>query len=595
MNKTKLLFPFLAAALILTGCGKGNGEKSSSQGSSAEQSSGESSGSQQSSESSSSSGGAYSSEGSEGSEASSEQSSESSESSESSSGSSSEQQGGVVTEWPADLQADLLDYIGEVVPVAPLNLDSLYYGFSLFGDYMIYDDNQNDVLGDYGEKLESVGYTADVDDYGDECYIKEKDDGVITIYAGFDPAEGGTYEPGNVIDIYFEPVLSEDDILEAGYEKVTGWPATLIEATIDGTDSLLEVPEFYINSFWYVASDLVEDDGDYYMWAGLAIPDSHASEYQALLEDAGYDIEDDYYATDPAAENGHEIEFFDSYGWFFINVYGPYIDEPEDPITVDALIEAGYEKVEGWPKTMVDAFIEGTDVAALTGVNLEGDWYALGHEADGIAILSLFTEGSYSEALDTNLQAAGFEYYDTVGMYLSEYGEVYAMIMERDGFTGLQLIKQTEVPVVDGDVLDQEAFGLTDGTSSYDEYDATGESGASYHAQCAAAHGIQIRSKNSNSGIIGHLADAVCDAISFTINENTYNGRTIDIYASNEEFSIADMYSGEMEPVASLVYDAESNATLTYVFEGEYEYIGIRSNDGAIYFDQIIVAWSALE
>ena len=148
MNKTKLLFPFLAAALILTGCGKGNGGKSSSQGSSAEQSSGESSGSQQSSESSSSSGGAYSSEGSEGSETSSEQSSESSESSESSSGSSSEQQGDVVTEWPADLQADLLDYIGEVVPVAPLNLDSLYYGFSFFGDYMIYDDNQNNVLGD---------------------------------------------------------------------------------------------------------------------------------------------------------------------------------------------------------------------------------------------------------------------------------------------------------------------------------------------------------------------------------------------------------------------------------------------------------------
>lgn len=140
------------------------------------------------------------------------------------------------------------------------------------------------------------------------------------------------------------------------------------------------------------------------------------------------------------------------------------------------------------------------------------------------------------------------------------------------------------------DTLNQTAFGLTDGDTNYADHSYTStDSGATYSAQCAAGHGIQIRSKNNNSGIIGH-AEGVAKSIEVTFDTNTAADRVVNIYASNEAFTIADMYSTTMTPVATLTYDG-STATVKYDFEAEYAYIGIRSNSGAIYLSSVDVTW----
>ena len=172
-------------------------------------------------------------------------------------------------------------------------------------------------------------------------------------------------------------------------------------------------------------------------------------------------------------------------------------------------------------------------------------------------------------------------------------GQTGTVVVTAEGTT---ISKEVPVNVVSAEVTDtltQTTFGLTNGTSTYAEHAATGESGASYTANCAASHGIQIRSKTSDSGIIGHNELKVCKSITITFDTNTAvpnQDRVLDIYASNTAFTIEDMFAGTMTKVGSITFDS-ANLTQTYTFTGNYHYIGLRSNSGAIYMTSIDVVW----
>ena len=139
-------------------------------------------------------------------------------------------------------------------------------------------------------------------------------------------------------------------------------------------------------------------------------------------------------------------------------------------------------------------------------------------------------------------------------------------------------------------------FGIKKGESSYNTYKKTTEDGASYEAQAAAGNnadggnGLQLRSKNSNSGVIGSCENRTCKSITFTFDANTQAGRQIDIYASNSPFAITDMYKSGATKVATISYDA-SNLTQTYTFTDDYAYIGFRSKDNALYLKSVEVVW----
>lgn len=136
--------------------------------------------------------------------------------------------------------------------------------------------------------------------------------------------------------------------------------------------------------------------------------------------------------------------------------------------------------------------------------------------------------------------------------------------------------------------LTQSTFGLTNGNSDYKTHKVTLDDGASYEAQCASTNGIQIRSKNKNSGIIGHFDGKSCQSITVNFDSHTASGKVIEIYASNSAFSIADMYCNKVTKVGELSYKDGQNS---YTFEGSYSYIGIRSADGAIYMDSVDIIW----
>ena len=147
----------------------------------------------------------------------------------------------------------------------------------------------------------------------------------------------------------------------------------------------------------------------------------------------------------------------------------------------------------------------------------------------------------------------------------------------------------TVVEPTETDTLTAASFDVT-GTT-YGDHTATGVHGT-YSAYCAGGNSsIQIRSKNTpHSGLIGSNNDKTCKSISVTFDANTSAERTVDIYASNEAFTIDNMYDESLTKVGSLVYDGE-NATMTYNFEANYKYIGLRSSSGAIYMASVQIIW----
>ena len=136
-------------------------------------------------------------------------------------------------------------------------------------------------------------------------------------------------------------------------------------------------------------------------------------------------------------------------------------------------------------------------------------------------------------------------------------------------------------------------FGIENGKSQYATYKKNADDGASYEAQAAASHGLQIRSKYENSGVIGHYEGRSCKSITFTFDSNTYDSRTIEIYASNSPFTIEDMYGSSVTKVGSIAYDSSDSSTAvqTYTFTSNYSYIGFRSSDGAIYLTSVDIVW----
>ena len=142
--------------------------------------------------------------------------------------------------------------------------------------------------------------------------------------------------------------------------------------------------------------------------------------------------------------------------------------------------------------------------------------------------------------------------------------------------------------------LTREAFGIQKADySKYLDYSYTTDDGASYQAACAGNNGIQLRTKNDPSGVIGHLEGRTCQSITITFDPNTEvpnAERGIEIYASNSAFSIADMFSSNATKVGTIMFD-KNNLTQTYTFTGDYSYIGFRSVNGAVYLSSVDIVW----
>lgn len=102
---------------------------------------------------------------------------------------------------------------------------------------------------------------------------------------------------------------------------------------------------------------------------------------------------------------------------------------------------------------------------------------------------------------------------------------------------------------------------------------------------------IQLRSNNNNSGIVSTTSGGKVSKITVVWNSNTTADRTLDIYGSNTAYSSAsDLYntSARGTKIGSITIGSSTDLTIT----GDYAYIGLRSNSGALYLDEISITWA---
>ena len=167
-------------------------------------------------------------------------------------------------------------------------------------------------------------------------------------------------------------------------------------------------------------------------------------------------------------------------------------------------------------------------------------------------------------------------------------------IAVKDGWNNSEVAeaKYTKTVVVEGGIVDVLNLALTgaEGTTYSSWSGKTSKSSAVYAGQSAGGNNsIQLRSSNSNSGIVTTQSGGKVKKISIDWNSNTDPKRELWVYGKNTAYTNpTELYnaSTDGDKLAEIAC-----GTTEFVIEGDYEYIGLRSGSGAMYLNSIEITW----
>ena len=140
------------------------------------------------------------------------------------------------------------------------------------------------------------------------------------------------------------------------------------------------------------------------------------------------------------------------------------------------------------------------------------------------------------------------------------------------------------------DRLDKDFINLED--DNYANWTGkTGSSGAIYAGNTyGPASNIQLRSNNSNSGIVTTSSGGFAKKVTIVWNNGTQSGRTLDVYGKNSAYEAAtDLYDNATKgtKIGSIVCGTSTTLTIN----NDYEFIGLRSNNGGMNIESIDIQW----
>ena len=143
------------------------------------------------------------------------------------------------------------------------------------------------------------------------------------------------------------------------------------------------------------------------------------------------------------------------------------------------------------------------------------------------------------------------------------------------------------------DTITREWTGVT-GTSYQLWEDVVSPATDAVYAGCSAGgnYAIQLRSAIASpgaSGIVTTTSGGKVASVTVVWNSNTQSGRTLQVYGKNSAYnSAADLYGGNAGTLlGTIVCGTSTSLTIT----GDYEYIGLRSQQSAMYLDEIRIEW----
>lgn len=349
---------------------------------------------------------------------------------------------------------------------------------------------------------------------------------------------GETIDIIGVAGIYYDEkqlnVFSQDDITKSENTNTFSWTATSAEIDINNGDisALPTLTNTYEGAVNYDSSNksvatIGETDGQ------ITIVGAGTTTITATL------------ASDPEVKSSYELT---------VNKTAATLEFEQPSYTVN------------FDEIITLKAVSNNPDAQITYSATEGDWYI--DETSG-EFLAGTTAGSVT---------------------------VTATMAESDKYTGATAT--CTVNIVDpnqqvySDVIT--AADLKGEANSYKDFSGvTKTSGAVYAGNSANKNGsIQLRSDKSNSGIVATTSGGRISQIIITWDNSTANARQIDVYGNTNPYtSAAELYetsgnTNQGELIGSL---AKGETTLT--IEGNYPYVGIRSNDGALYIKDITFVW----
>ncbi|MGM9751368.1 MAG: hypothetical protein ACI3YY_03285, partial [Candidatus Cryptobacteroides sp.] len=140
------------------------------------------------------------------------------------------------------------------------------------------------------------------------------------------------------------------------------------------------------------------------------------------------------------------------------------------------------------------------------------------------------------------------------------------------------------------------AAGLTATSTNYADFsDKTFTSSAVYAGNSAKSESghIQIRSKNSNSGIVTTASGGKVKTITIVWSADNTQDRTIDVYGKNTPYkSAANLYATDNADQGTKLGSLNWTKKETKLtISGEYAYVGVRSNSSALMIESISITW----
>ena len=152
----------------------------------------------------------------------------------------------------------------------------------------------------------------------------------------------------------------------------------------------------------------------------------------------------------------------------------------------------------------------------------------------------------------------------------------------------------TENTTPSGSVTDVLNWQATGSPTNYADWTYNAPSGAVYKGQSSGTYqSIQLRSNNNNSGIVTTTSAGKVTKVTVTWNNNTQNGRTLNVYGKNTAYTAAtDLYGDNAGTLlGTIVKGTSTELNIT----GNYAFIGLRSASSAMYLDEIDITWAGGE
>ena len=261
--------------------------------------------------------------------------------------------------WNIEVQTEMLSMMGEVLPFADLNEETMYHTYYDYyeslgiGMYIIGDDNDYNVLSDYGDKLIAAGFEyapGESSYYGAGDYVKVTDEGVeLAVSFGYFEASA-TYNAGNEIVVYMPPYVApydEDYFLENGFTKNAGWPEEVIEKAFLEDNWFGPVAE---DADWFVRAEEIEGSGANIgktRTAGwLATEGDVSEEFADALLDAGFIWEDYWEDYELPNDENTYCEIYFQGGYTLVKFVGTWM-QGDEPVELPSLTEIN-DKIVEW-------------------------------------------------------------------------------------------------------------------------------------------------------------------------------------------------------------------------------------------------------